>query len=83
MVSALLLFMGFGIIGAAIGYLFNDIVLRFFCGRFLEVHSEAMRKANDACAGVSISEIKERLFQWLIWRGGTALFNFAAMLPLS
>ena len=29
-VSAFLLFMGFGIIGAAIGYMFNDIVLRFF-----------------------------------------------------
>ena len=33
-VSALLLFMGFGIIGAAIGYLFNDIVLRFFAVAF-------------------------------------------------
>ena len=85
MVSAFLLFMGFGIIGAAIGYLFNDIVLRFFCGRFLEVHSEAIKKANDACTGVSISEIKETFISvaYLAWRDGVVQLCCYASTQLS
>lgn len=84
-VSAFLLFMGFGIIGAAIGYLFNDIVLRFFCGRFLEVHSEAIKKANDACTGVSISEIKETFISvaYLAWRDGVVQLCCYASTQLS
>ena len=84
-VSAFLLFMGFGIIGAAIGYLFNDIVLRFFCGRFLDVHSEAIKKANDACTGVSISEIKETFISvaYLAWRDGVVQLCCYASTQLS
>ena len=74
--SGLLLFLGFGIVGAAIGYLMNDIVLRFFCGRFLKLHSDAMSKASDACADVTFKEVASTFSSvaYLAWRDGVVQF---------
>ena len=70
--SAVLLPMGFGLIGAALGYFFNGLLLRFLALRQFRLHKDIIAGLNTSTALVSKHERKE-VFDTVItisWRDG-------------
>ena len=86
LVSAVLLFLGFGVIGAAVGYLANAVVLRLASAYMLKKHRdiEAGRRSDREC--VLRSDVKGVLlsiFQ-VAWRDGLVqLANYGSSQAMS
>ncbi|QOS67599.1 hypothetical protein GS424_013930 [Eggerthella guodeyinii] len=70
--SAALLGLGFGLVGAALGYLANSVSLRLFAHRYIKRHEEINQGLVCDNAPVSKSEIKSALgtISFVAWRDG-------------
>lgn len=79
--SAVLLILGFGLVGAAIGYLANSLLMRFFALLRMRSHKEIEKgRSSDICA-VSIIEVRSTvgIVGSLAWRDGVVqLCNYAS-----
>ena len=84
--SALLLALGFGLIGAALGYLANSLLLRLFSYIELRKHSEIYQGLSTCSDRVTRQDVKNvlRVVSHVAWRDGLVMFsNYASTQAMS
>ena len=70
--SAVLLMIGFGLLGASVGFLANGLVLRLFAGKYFSMHEEITKGIASDSSPISKIEIKAVFSEIssIAWRDG-------------